>query len=160
LLVSRPPRALYLDLGNCFLDLEQIVVGEFDVQRSHILLDPVQLARTRDGHDPRLLSKEPGKRDLRRCRLLGIGDSFQEFDKCLVGLHRLGCEAGEPRTHVGFVEGLVRIDLSGQKALTEWTPRHEADAQLLAKELLVAEWAINLSGVKEGDTPVDRGAEK
>jgi hypothetical protein len=55
LLGPSPPRSQYLDLGSCLLDLAQIVGGEFDVQRSHVLLKPVQLARTRDSESPNSL---------------------------------------------------------------------------------------------------------
>ena len=52
---SRVSIAVYLDLVECVGDLAQVVCGEFDGGPAQVLLEPVQLGRSRDRHDPRLM---------------------------------------------------------------------------------------------------------
>jgi len=52
---SRVSIAVYLDLVECVGDLAQVVCGEFDAGPAQVLFEPMQLGRSRDRHDPRLL---------------------------------------------------------------------------------------------------------
>jgi len=48
---------------------------------------------TRNGHDPRLLSQEPGQCDLGRCRMLLCGDFADQVDQRLICFKRFRREA-------------------------------------------------------------------
>ena len=61
-------------------------------------------ARAGDGHDPRLLGQQPGERDLRRRRVLPLGDRAEQIDQGLVRLPRLRREAGDGAADVAAVE--------------------------------------------------------
>ncbi len=66
-----------LDLGQFSLDLGELLVGEVDVGGAEVLLDALQFAGARDGHDEFLLVQHPGQRDLRRGRALLLGEVGQ-----------------------------------------------------------------------------------
>ncbi len=72
--------AFHGDAGCRFLDLVEVLWGQLDIDGGEILLEPRELRGARDRHDPRLLSQQPGERDLRRGRLLGGGDPVQQID--------------------------------------------------------------------------------
>jgi hypothetical protein len=59
--VARP---LHRDLGSRAIDLAEVVERQFNVNRSEVLFEAMQLRGARDGDDPRLLCEEPGERDL------------------------------------------------------------------------------------------------
>src|SRR6516162_5954265 len=56
------------------VDLAQIGRGQFDIDRSKVFLEAMQLCGTGDRHDPGFLSQQPGERDLRGRRALPLGD--------------------------------------------------------------------------------------
>jgi hypothetical protein len=59
---SRVSIAVYLNLVEYVGDLAQLVCGEFDGGPTQVLLEPLQLGRSRDRHDPRLtLARELAK---------------------------------------------------------------------------------------------------
>jgi hypothetical protein len=62
---------------------------------AEILLEPMQFRGARDRHDPRLLREQPSERDLGGRRMLARGDGADEIDHGLIGLARLGREAGQ-----------------------------------------------------------------
>jgi hypothetical protein len=59
--VCRIPGTLHPDLGNGAVDLAEIVGTQFNVSRSGILLQPMQLGGSGDGNDPGLLSPQPSR---------------------------------------------------------------------------------------------------
>src|SRR5258706_368162 len=61
--------ALQRDLGGRGLDVMEVLGRQLQVDASDVLLQPRELSRARDRNDPRLLSEQPGKRDLSRRRL-------------------------------------------------------------------------------------------
>ena len=67
-LVSRPPRPPHRDLRDGAVHLAEVVGRRGHVNRSDVLLQALQLAGAWDGNDPWLLGKQPGQRDLGRCR--------------------------------------------------------------------------------------------
>jgi hypothetical protein len=67
---------------------------------------------------------------LRWCRLFLRGQPVEQRDKRLVGGHRLWRETGKATADIARLEGLVGADCTGQEALTERTPRHEANPKL------------------------------
>src|SRR5438093_1451513 len=74
--VARP---LNRDLRGGASDLAEIVGRKFDCDRSDVLLQALQLRGAWDWNDPRFLSKQPGQRDLSRCRLLPLGDRAKQI---------------------------------------------------------------------------------
>jgi hypothetical protein len=91
-----------LDVYLCerFIELCQIIVIQFEFCCRQILLKPVQLGCSWNGHDPGLAGKEPCQSDLSRGRLLLARNPVQEFDKNLILLYSLGGEAGPPCAEV------------------------------------------------------------
>ena len=61
--------------------------------RAEILFEAVALRRPWDRHDPGLLRQQPGERDLRRRRLLPLGELLQPLDERQVRLPVLRREA-------------------------------------------------------------------
>jgi hypothetical protein len=90
-----------------------------------------QLRGARDRHDPRLLGKEPGKRDLSRRNLLAFRDPAEQVDKRLVGFPSLRRKSREDVAEVGTVEGRVFVDLPREEAPAEGTVRNETDSEFL-----------------------------
>jgi len=58
--------AVNLDLRQVCLDPLELLVGQVDVSSAEVLLDPLELARSRDGHNEVLLVQHPREGDLRR----------------------------------------------------------------------------------------------
>jgi hypothetical protein len=79
----------------------------------------VQLGRTGDRHDPRLLLRqEPAERDLRRSRLLPFGDLPQQFDQRLIRLAVLRREAREGAApEIAAGERRAFVDLALEESL-------------------------------------------
>src|SRR5271170_4494666 len=117
--VFRVPRPLHGDLRGGALDLAQILRRELDGERADVFLQTDQLRGAWDRYDPRLLSKQPGERNLSRRRLLPFGDVADQIDQGLVSLERLGGEARQPASEVVALEGRFLIHRAGQVALAE-----------------------------------------
>jgi hypothetical protein len=101
--------ALDRNFGSCVLDLGEVVFRQRDVHRAKIFLQPMQLRRAGDRHDPRLLRQQPGERDLRRGCLLFVGNALEQVNERLVFLHRLRREARKNLAEVIFAEfGFLR----------------------------------------------------
>ena len=93
--------------------------------------EPVQFRRSRNRHDPRLLSEEPGERDLRRRRIFPCRERLQPLDEGEIGFSIL---FGEPRHDVSEIGGIERrrvVDLSREKTFPKRAEGHQTDAQLL-----------------------------
>src|SRR5687768_14528649 len=85
---------------------------------------------SRNRHYPRLLSEDPGKRDLGWCGVLPLSNYFEQFDKRSVGLPRLRRKTGHGMPKICAVKRCALVDLSGEVALPEWTEGNKADSQL------------------------------
>ena len=86
--------ALDLDRGAGLLDLIEIVSREFDVSGFEILFQTAELGRSRYGDDPGLLRQQPGKRDLRRRRLLALADLFRRSTSAWLAFIASGVKRG------------------------------------------------------------------
>src|SRR5205823_13791513 len=86
---------------------------------------------TRNRHDPRLLGKQPGKRDLRGSRLLAFCDLAKQIDQGLIRFSSLWRKTRDDVAEVGTVKGRVFVDLSCEEALPQWAKWNEADSEFL-----------------------------
>ena len=116
----------------------KVVRIQLDVCCCDVFLQPLELRRAGDRHDPRLLGEQPGDCDLCRRRTLPLCDAAEQIDECQVRFPRLGIEAGDGVAEVVAVERRAFVDLPGQEALAERAEGDEADSELLEsrKDLL------------------------
>ena len=84
-----------------------------------------------NGDDPRLLSQQPGKCDLSRCRLLLFCHAAKQIDQGLIRLESLRCEARQSAAEVGAVKGRVFVDLARELAFAQRAIRDKSDAKFL-----------------------------
>ena len=91
----------------------------------------MQLRGAWDRNNPRLLRKQPGERDLSRCRLLPFCDAAEQINQGLIRLESLRREARESAAEVGAVESRVFVDLAREEALAQRAVGHEANAEFL-----------------------------
>src|SRR5687768_7358292 len=124
--------ALHPDPSEAVFDLLHVGGGQLNLERIHVLLHVPLRPRPRNGHDPRLAGEQPGECNLGRRRLLARSHALQQFDDGPVRAPGFGREAGKRRSQVVGAKRRHRGDGASQIPDTEGTPRHEADAQLLA----------------------------
>src|SRR5215218_5287575 len=108
-------------------------MSELNLRSADVLVQPVELCRSWDWHDPGPLFQQPRKRDLRRSGLLAVCEGLQplyEREVCLPVLLR---ESRNDVAEVSSVERRLVVDLAGEKPLTERAERHESDAELLER---------------------------
>src|SRR5664279_2748417 len=91
----------------------------------------MQLRRTRDRNDPRLLCKQPGKRDLSRRRLFLLRELANQINQRLIRFTVLRRKARNNVAEVSFVELRVFADLASKEALAQRAEWNEPDAELL-----------------------------
>src|SRR5260370_38337552 len=91
----------------------------------------MQLRCARDRNNPRLLGKQPCKRNLSGCRVLAVCDLAKQINHGLVGLERLGRKARNDVAEIGLVERRVLVDISRNEALPQSTKWTKADAGFL-----------------------------
>src|SRR3954463_16567568 len=91
----------------------------------------MQLGRSRNRDDPRLLREQPCERDLRWCSLLLPCDPFDHIHERLVGPAVLLAETRNHVSEVLAVELRVLIDLAREETFAQRRKRYEADAELL-----------------------------
>src|SRR5437879_10060506 len=125
------PSSLYSDLRGGAADLAEIVQGQFDGGPSDVLLDARQLRGAWDWNNPWLLCKQPGERDLSRCRLLPFRDNTKQTNQGLIHFPGLGCKARDAAAKVGVGERRVYLDFPGKESLAERTIRNKADPEFL-----------------------------
>src|SRR5437763_14675029 len=94
----------------------QIVGRESDGKCAAILIQAFDLARARYGNDPRLLSEQPGERDLSRCGSLLFSDPGKQINERPVGFARLRRIAREAAADINTVEGRVFVERSREDA--------------------------------------------
>jgi hypothetical protein len=104
----RVPGALHRDSGDGAIDVTDIVGCQFDGSRSDVLFQTMQLGRAGDGNNPRLLSQQPGDRDLsRRCLFLGADLAAEPDGGYLQPSLRL-CIVLSKNTQRAVMPGIVR----------------------------------------------------
>src|SRR5271157_5634772 len=91
----------------------------------------MQLRGAWDRNSPRLLRKQPGERDLSRCRLLPFCDAAEQVNQGLIRFESLRCEARESAAEVGAVESRVFVDLAREEALSQRAIGNEANSEFL-----------------------------
>ncbi len=103
---------------------------ERQLGRADVLLDPRQLARTRDRSDVLALGQQPGQCHLRR-RGPGVAcDALHDLDDGEVGLQGPVGEARIALAEIVVVEHVQRPDGPGQEAAAQRGVRHEPDSEL------------------------------
>ena len=98
--VRRIPSALHRDLRAARSISRRSSSRELNRRGAEVLLEPMQLGRAWNRHDPRLLREQPRERDLRRRRLLPLGERLQPLDE---GQIRLPVLLGEARDDVAEI---------------------------------------------------------
>ena len=93
----------------------------------------MQLGCTRDRHNPRLLRKQPGKRDLRRCRLLSFCNLAQQINQGLIRFPSLWGKARDDVAEIGFIELRIFVDLASKEAFTKRAEWNESDPEFLER---------------------------
>src|SRR5712692_506914 len=91
----------------------------------------MQLRCARNWNNPRLLSEQPGERDLSRCCIFLSCDSAEKINQRLIRLERLRCEAREGAAKIGAVEGRFLVHLPREKTFPEGAVGNEADSEFL-----------------------------
>src|SRR5580700_438323 len=125
--------AMHLELGQSTLHLFEVFCGQYKFGGFDVLLKVLDLTRSWDRDDERLLRQQPCERQLRCRRLLPFCKLRDTIDKGLVGSNALRLEAVEPRTKIRFrIKLRLLIKLLRQIAHAHWTPGHEADSQFFA----------------------------
>src|SRR5882762_6631579 len=127
----RVPFPLHGDLRRRVVDLAEIVGRKFDGTASDVLFQTMQLRRTRDRDDPRLLREQPGKCDLSRRSLLPFCNLAKQINQCLICFPSLWGKARDDVAEVGALELCILVDLSGEEALTKRTEWNESDPEFL-----------------------------
>src|SRR4051794_13751883 len=89
----------------------------------------MQLGRTGNRHDPRLLHQQPRERDLRRRRVLPLGESREEIDERLIHLPIFGLEARNRVAEIRAVELRLFRDRTGEKAFPQRAEWDEANPE-------------------------------
>src|SRR6516165_2838407 len=108
--------SMHRNRGGGTLDVAKIVRRKIDRRRSDVFFQPVQLRRSRNGSDPRLLRKQPGKRNLGRRSIFPLRDLVQQFHQRLIRFQSLWRKAWQDASEVGAVELRVLFNLAGQEA--------------------------------------------
>jgi hypothetical protein len=102
--------------------------SEFQVDRSQILFQTLQLGGARNGNDPWFLREHPGERDLRQGRSVPLTKFMEQIDQNPVRFHRL---CGEARQGGAIVVTAIELRLfvqsAGQVTSAERTVRNETN---------------------------------
>src|ERR1700680_3623752 len=91
----------------------------------------MQLRRTRDRNDPRLLCQQPGKRDLSRRRLCLLRELANQINQPLIHFTVLRRKARNYVAEVSLVKLRVFADLAGEETLAQRAERNESDSEFL-----------------------------
>src|SRR3984893_9825813 len=119
--------------GHGFVDPRQVILGQADRQRLHVLLEVRAMLGAWNGQDVLALREEPGERELGRSGALLSGDLLDPADEPEVVLEILILEARMlPATVVlGNVPSL--LDPGAQQTASEGRVGDEGDAELTAR---------------------------
>jgi hypothetical protein len=71
------PLPLQRNPGSGAFNLAEIALGEFDISCRHVFLQAMELRRSWNRNDPRLLGQEPGECDLGGRRVLALSDAAE-----------------------------------------------------------------------------------
>jgi hypothetical protein len=116
---GRITRPFELDLGGSSLDRIQIFRGQFNVQCSEVLIQPVELRRAGNGNNPGLLRQQPRECDLRRCCFLLFRKASDQVNQNLIGLPILPFETRDLASKIAALELGLRRDLPSQETFSQ-----------------------------------------
>src|SRR4051794_21380425 len=86
------------------VEAPEVVVGELNLRRGHVLLDVLHALRTRDRDDVLAAAQDPGDRDLARLDVVLAGDLLDHAHELHVLVERLALEARVHAAEVALVE--------------------------------------------------------
>src|SRR5690349_12587755 len=96
---------------------------------SDVLLEPMQLGRAGNWHDPGLLSEQPGECDLSGRGFLALGHLTQQIHYRLIGFPRFWRKTRNDVAEIVSVEICFLVDCARQETFAERTERYKANAQ-------------------------------
>src|SRR5437773_11517549 len=111
----------------------KIVLRKLNCCCSDILLQTLQFRSSWNWNDPRLLRKQPGKRDLSRRGFLPFCDLAKHINQRLICFSSLRRKTRERVAKVRTVERSVFVHLSREVALSQRAVRNETDPELLKR---------------------------
>src|SRR6185369_16332345 len=93
----------------------------------------MKFCRSGNWNYPFMLSEYPRKCDLCRCGSLALCECGDAVDEGLIRFTILFRKSRHGVAEIVGREGGILVDLSGQETFTEWTKRHETDAELFER---------------------------
>ena len=106
---------------------------KLDLSRSEVFFQAMQLGCPWDRNDPRLLCKQPGERDLSRCRLLLFREPTEQINQRLVRFAIPWLKAWDGVAEIGTIELRIFVDLAREKALTKGAKWNESDSEFFER---------------------------
>src|SRR5262249_52555566 len=110
-----------------------IVGRQLDSQCPEILVEAIELRRSRYRNDPRLLRQQPRESDLGWRGFLARCKCGNYIHQRLVRLTVFGAKARDRAAKIRAVELRLRRDLACQETLAKRTERDESDSQFLQR---------------------------
>ena len=93
----------------------------------------MQLRRSWNGNDPRLLCQQPGECNLRRRHFLALGDPAEQIHHSLIRSAVLRREARDDIAKIALIELGFFADLPREKPFTKGAEWNESDAEFLER---------------------------
>ena len=126
---------MHLELGQSTGDLFHVFCGQYKFGGFDVLLKVLDLARSGDRDDERLLGQQPCERQLRCCSVFSLRKLGDAIDKGFISGYVFRPEAVKSRTKIRFrIKLCLWIQLLREIAHANWTPRHEADSLAVGYE--------------------------
>src|SRR5262245_3931062 len=107
----------------------EIAGCQFNINRSNVLVEALELARAWNWNDPWLLRQQPGEGDLGGSGILLGSDSFQQVDDHPISFDRFLRKARVAAADISAVVRCVFIDLAGQITTPQPTIRYKSNAK-------------------------------
>src|SRR5438552_11574710 len=111
----------------------KIVGSKFDCGCADVLFQPLQFRSSWNRNDPRLLRKQPGKRDLSGRCLLALCDLAKHINQRLICFSSLRRKTRKRVAKVRTVECRVFVHVSREEASGRGAVRKETDVELLER---------------------------
>src|ERR1700722_1799081 len=106
---------------------------KFDVRRSEVFVKAMQLGCARNRNDPRLLGKQPSKRELSRCHLPLFREFAEQINQRLVRFTVLWVKAWDGVAEIRIIELRIFSDLAGEETFTKWAKWNESDPEFFQR---------------------------
>src|ERR1700683_1413327 len=125
--------AMHLELGQSTGDLFHVFSSQYKFGGFDVLLQVLDLARSGDRNDERLLGQEPCERQLRRRSVFSLRKFGDAIDKGFIRSYAFRPETVKSRTQIRFrIKLRLCIKLMRQIAHANGAPGHKADSQFFA----------------------------